>query len=377
MKGVKYVAPVFDNSGYGEASRNYILSLYNAGVPITVEARSFESNPAPVGTQEERDVLNSLVDRDIEFDVVIVHLTPDLAPAYLDKYPGKYMISYTVWETSKLHPLWAECCNLMDEVWLPCDWNIEAFKSSGVTVPLIKIPHGIDPKTFDSCHGTDLFSNATGSTFNFYSIMQWNARKNPEGLLRAYYNAFRNEEDVRLILKTYIGRGLPPSEEARRLKEAVQRIKVDMQLPSYPKVVLISDVLSTEQMKGLHLFGDAYVSIPHGEGWCLPMMEAGLAGNPVIGTGVGGNMEYMDEINSYPVPYIWDYVYGMATFNPWYLGEQQWARPSVPETSRLMSHVFNYRERSKAKGLLLQKKIKEEFSWDSVASKMIRRLSEL
>ena len=36
MLGVKYVAPVFDSSGYGNASREYIYSLHNKGVPITV-----------------------------------------------------------------------------------------------------------------------------------------------------------------------------------------------------------------------------------------------------------------------------------------------------------------------------------------------------
>jgi replicative DNA helicase Mcm len=92
------------NSGYGEASRNYVLALHRAGVPVTVTPHCFERNPPVVGSAADRETLKEIVNKDIDFDVVIVHLTPDLAPAYVRKYPDKYVISYTVWETSKLHP---------------------------------------------------------------------------------------------------------------------------------------------------------------------------------------------------------------------------------------------------------------------------------
>jgi glycosyltransferase involved in cell wall biosynthesis len=119
------------------------------------------------------------------------------------------------------------------------------------------------------------------------------------------------------------------------------------------------------------------VSLTHGEGFGLTMFEAGLAGKPVIATGKGGNMEYMTSENSYPVPAEWDYVYGMSTFNPWYLGSQEWARPSLPEAARIMRHVFNNREEAAEKAALLRNRIKTEFSWDMVAGQMISRLKEL
>lgn len=105
MRGVKYIGPVFDHSGYGEASRNYVLALHRAGVPLTLQPHCFEKDPPPVGTAADRDALNSLVDRNIGYDVVIVHLTPDHLPAYAQKYKDKHLISYTVWETSLLHPM--------------------------------------------------------------------------------------------------------------------------------------------------------------------------------------------------------------------------------------------------------------------------------
>jgi hypothetical protein len=88
-----------------------------------------------------------------------------------------------------------------------------------------------------------------GDTFTFLSVMQWNFRKNPEGLLRAYFNAFSDRDDVRLVLKAYIGGGQPPNKEAELIKEVVGRIKADMQLPSYPRVSLITETLSSDKLR--------------------------------------------------------------------------------------------------------------------------------
>lgn len=378
MIGVKYIGPIYDHSGYGEAARNYVLALHRAGVPITLQPHCFERDPPAVGTSDDREVLNSLVNKDIEFDKVIVHLTPDHLPAYAQQFKDKHLISYTVWETSLLHPKWAADCNAADEVWVPCDWNVESFRNSGVTVPIHKIHHGIDVGMYDPISKEEIDATGIGgSTYTFLSVMQWNFRKNPEGLLRAYFNTFSSKDDVRLLMKAYIGRGQPPTKEAELIKEVVTRIKGDMQLPEYPRVSLITETLSSDKLRALYAAADAYVSLTHGEGFGLTMFEAGLAGKPVIATNKGGNMEYMTEENSYPVPSDWDYVYGMSTFNPWYLGNQQWARPNLPAASKLMRHVFENREAAAAKGAALRELIKSEFSWDKVAGQMISRLKEL
>lgn len=379
MRGVKYIAPFYDFSGYGEASRNYILALHRAGVPLTIEARRFDVNPPDIASAEERAILQSLEGKKIDFDIVVVHLTPDLAPAYVDQYPDKYVISYTVWETSLLHPKWVDACNRVKEVWLPCQWNIDCFKQSGVNVPMCKVPHGISATMFDNVDTSKFKLDGIDktSTFVFYSIFQWNARKNPVGLIRSYFNAFSKEDDVVLVLKTYIGGGLPTETEQRQIKDQVLRLKQDMGLPYYPRLYLIVDKLSTEQMKCLHLYGDAYVSLHHGEGWGLGAFEAGLAGKPVVATGATGNMEYMDDSNSYPVGYQWDYVQAMSGFNPWYLGNQQWACPNLIDASSKLRYVHSNYGAAKEKAVLLQQRIKNEFDWSKVVEPMINRFTEI
>ncbi|MCK5019852.1 MAG: hypothetical protein KAS32_22525, partial [Candidatus Peribacteraceae bacterium] len=233
MRGIKYVGPVLDFSGYGEAARNYVLSLSARGIPITVTPRNFDPNPPPIADKSKREKLDSLIGKNIQYDVVIIHLTPDLYPRYIEK--GKYNIGFAAWETSLLHPKWVQTIDSVDEMWVPCSWNVKAFKDSGVKVPVFKIPHGIDPNTFDSLGDKEFtIKDISPSTYKFYSIFQWMYRKNPEGLLRAYFNAFDKTDDVVLILKTY---RMGMSRDKAFIRDQIIDIKRDMGIGGYPKVI--------------------------------------------------------------------------------------------------------------------------------------------
>ncbi len=374
IEGIRYISCFEDFSGYGSAARNYVFSLYKRGVPITIQSRNFDPFPPEVVDREQKELLDSLAKKNIPYNKVIVHLTPDLYPLHLEK--GKYNIGFCAWETSRLHPKWVDCCNRMQEMWVPCEWNVTAFRESGVTVPVHKIPHGIDVGMFKSSD-TEQFSvgNIDESTFKFYSIFQWQPRKNPEGLLRAYFNAFTENDDVVLILKTYLGN--TGVDNLKQIRDRILYVKRDMNLSYFPKVVLISELLSETQIVGLHKFGDAYISLHRGEGWNIPCFTSGLAGNPVIATSCGGNTEFMKKDNSYLVDFMWTYVSEMGGFNQWYRGDQQWASPNPVDASEKMRRVFDSREEASEKGRILSRYIKENFSFAEVANIIIERLSSV
>ena len=370
MKGIKYVAPIFDNSGYSSASREYILALHKFGIPITVKPFCFETNQKPFGDASKREIINSLVNKDIKYDIVISQLTPDMA--LKNREEGKHNIVYFAWETSRVHPEWVDCLNKLDSVFTCCDWNVESIKASGVVKPVYKVPHGIDLNKFDNIEKLDLGINIDEKTFIFYNIFQWNPRKNPEGLLRSYFNAFTRDENVLLVLKTYINNGC--TNENKFISEQINKIKFDMGLSNYPRVALVTSILSEEQILGLHKSCDCLVSLHNAEGFGLVPFEAGLNGNIVIATGATGNMEYMSKFNSYPVDYRWGYVCGMSSFNRWYMGNGLWAEPSEVHASKLMRYVFENRDEARERCKNLQTYIKETFSWESVAKTMLDNL---
>jgi glycosyltransferase involved in cell wall biosynthesis len=368
MSGVKYIGPVFDGSGYAEAARNYVLSIYKKGYPITLEPISFERARPDLG--EDGKLLHSLVNKDIRYDKVITHSTPDLWDQCLQNDRDKYHIGYTVWETSKLDPRWVVACNRADEVWVPSIWNMEVFKGSGVTSPLHKIPHAINVPDLDSVPSFTL-ENVSEDTFIFYSIFQWQERKNPYGLLAAYNAAFSGIDDVILIVKTYNREQSADSEQLRRMVLEFRKL---INLPHHPKILLIVDNMSSEDITALHKRGDCFVLLQRAEGWGLPHFEAAACGKPVITPSYGGQVDFLKEDNSYLLDYTLTPVSGMP-WSPYYRGDQLWCEPDMEQAMELMRHVHSNRQEAKEKGERARNFVAQNFTWDQVGDLIVGRLS--
>lgn len=169
IKGIKYIGPVWDNSGYARANRENILALHSLGIPVTISPISFESIRPDLGKHGQ--ILNSLTNISIDYDVVLIHTTPEFWSKHREE--GKYNIGYTIWETTKLHPDWPKYINsTVDKVLVGCEWNKEVFKDSGVTIPIGVVPHGIGKDNFDNVVSYNI-ENLNKDTYTFYSIFQW------------------------------------------------------------------------------------------------------------------------------------------------------------------------------------------------------------
>lgn len=169
IKGVKYVGPILDGSGYAQANRGNILALYKAGVPLTLKPISFEQARPDLG--EDGKIINSLIGKNIDYDVVIVHTTPEFWENHIEL--GKINIGYTIWETDKLHPDWPKYINnSVDKVLVGCEWNKEVFEDSGVTIPIGVVPHVVNTDVFKDIEPYTI-AGVDENAYTFYSIFQW------------------------------------------------------------------------------------------------------------------------------------------------------------------------------------------------------------
>lgn len=140
---------------------------------------------------------------------------------------------------------------------------------------------GIPRNAFVCCASFDLRSD--------YS------RKNPNAVVSAFLQAFPGDADVRLIIKT---NGNPDSIFMNsRMKMLVESIRSDN------RFVLITETLPYEKVLSIYDACDVFISLHRAEGLGLGPMEAMLLGKLVIATGYSGNMAYMTEQNSMPIPY--------------------------------------------------------------------------
>jgi len=370
IKGIKYTGPILDNSGYSKACRGNILALYHAGVPITLNSISFESARPDLG--EDGKIIYSLIDKKIDYNINLIHTTPEFWSQHKERTACN--IGYTIWETTKLHDDWPDYINNnVDKVLVGCKWNESVFKNSGVTIPIGVVPHGININEFNTIAPYQI-AGVRDTDFVFYSIFQWTERKCPLALLKAYYHAFQNNEEVVLVLKAY-GNDYS-AKQKQSIVNAIKHLKWNMPMPVFPKVVLIGNMLTEDEISAVHARGDCYVSLDRGEGFGLSPFTAGAAGNPIIVTGFGGSTEYAKEDNSYLVDYTLTPVYGMP-WSRWYNGTQLWAEPDVIDGANKMKYVYEHQENAKVNGQGLQEYIRENFSWEVIARKIISEIEEL
>ena len=368
MTAIKYSGTFQDHSGYGSANRAFITALYCAGVDVTTEliVQVIErTNHGWTG-----DLATTLADRQIPYNIKIIHLTPDMYPRYMEQ--GKYNIGHLFWETDRLPNEWVEPINKMQEIWTSSKTMAQLFRNCGVKVPVYAFPQPLDISEAD--RPWERFDIPEHKGFLFYSVFQWIERKNPKTLLQAYWETFTGRQDVSLLLKTY--RVVYSQEEYERIRLDIERWKRESGLVHFPRVLLVTKLLTHDEMMRLHFTADAYLSADHGEGWSRPLQEALLMGKPAITTARGGIHEYLDESMYYPI----SSTYVPVIEQPWipfYSSEQNWAQLDRDEFKKKMQFVFMNKNTAQLKGYMAKDFMKQKFSYHKIGMQMKRRLEEI
>lgn len=367
---LSYIGPVFDSSGYGNAARNNIAALHSVGTDIEVLPISFEADKTDLGKLGK--LISSLVVTLPTNDLRILHCTPENYTRVLDK--ETYNIGYAAWETSKLPSTWPNLFNQLDELWVPSQHNVEVFKSSGVTVPVHCMPHTFDTKSTVKSE-VGLIERRNDDEYLFYSIFQWLERKNPNALLKAYLTEFNKDDNVTLVLKTFLFNHVRDDEKTA-IRKVIADVKERLFMDNYPRLLLITDLLTSEEIVGIHEYADCFV-LPHRcEGFGIPIAEAMLAGNPTISTAYGGPSDFVEHNKTgLLLDYQMTPVYGM----PWkiYTGHMDWAEPDINHLRRCMRWVYENRDDASLLGLQGQEYLRETHSWKSIGKLMNTRLKKI
>ena len=366
---VKYTGPMADPSGYGEANRNYICALDQAGVDLTTEIFSYSANETNVFGDSFR-LAKKLEGRDIDYDIKIIHVPCDAYLRYME--PCKYHIGHLFWETDRMSPEWVWNCNLVDEIWTGSEHNKQAFEKSGVTRPIWVFPQAID--TALAKQQLDLWEVPSHRGFLFYSIFQWIQRKNPELLVKAYLSEFGSEENVSLLIKTY--REKFTEEEKNSIESEIRVWKQEIGKQNSPPIYLNVELMSKKDVFRLHKTGDCFVLPHYGEGWSICEVEAMLFGKPVIATNLGGVHDWLTKESYLPLPYKEVNVSGME-FAPWYRTEQLWGKVDINDLRKRMRWVYENQEEAGKIGKLGQEFVHKHFSFLGVGEMLKSRLGDI
>jgi glycosyltransferase involved in cell wall biosynthesis len=279
---------------------------------------------------------------------------------------GTRRIAHWAWELPHLPRDWTRAADDFDAIWAGSSFVARAIAQS--TARRVEIlPYVVSDRTLTPQH--DARAAALGlpdDAFVFLSAFDYAsypARKNPEGAIRAFVDAFpaKNRDGPWLIVKSH---GTASSDSVTdRIKEACG---------GHPRVRLIYDVLSPKDMAMLQDACDCIVSLHRSEGFGLNIAECMLAGKAAIATAYSGNLDFMDGSNSYPVGYkLVDVREGEY---PLYQG-QVWAEPDHDEAVALMRYVAANSDEAKARGEAARATIRKRFTASAVAEDWGRLLT--
>ncbi|HYU24027.1 MAG TPA: glycosyltransferase, partial [Thermoanaerobaculia bacterium] len=330
--GVNIVGYVRAELGTGEGARLTVAAVKAAGIPYCVLEYGDTSS-------RQHHPFNDFGSERPVYDVNLVQLNADMFPRFAERYPelmqGRYTIGVWAWEVDALPEEMAAAARYADEIWGISEFTATVIAKS-ISKPVFAYPHPVVPPSPPPLTRADfglpdafLFLFC----FDFFSIME---RKNPRGLIEAFCRAFAPNEGPVLVIKTI--NGDREIDQLERLRAATGG-RADIRI--------IDGYMPHSHVHALMNVCDVYVSLHRGEGFGLTMAEAMALGKPVIATGYSGNLDFMNEDNSYLVPFELEAV--PRGCDPYPVGAR-WAAPDVTEAARLMRYVYEHGDEARKTG---------------------------
>ncbi len=360
-------APAVELAGYldaavgvGEAARRYVAALRSAGVAVLDR-----DVPLPGRDAADTELVDGPRPRADDVSFNLLCLNPEQMVPFLngpDAPPrdGRITIGIWSWEVDVLPPGWREAGAYLTEVWTYSRFGADLI-GAGVDVPVFGFPPPVSEPSNSSQPAPQLPPGFRVLVmFDFLSTLE---RKNPLGAIEAYRRAFEPGDGAVLVVKSVNGQHRP-----ERMAELLAAVE------GRPDILLIDRTMSGAERDALIAMCDCYLSLHRSEGHGLPLAEAMALGKPVVATAYGGNMEFMGEMNSYPVAWAPAFVGDGVEHYP---TNASWAEPDLEHAARLLQAVHRDPEGARQRAQQGRQDVQALLAPEVVGAHMRGRLQEL
>ena len=261
-------------SGFGEATRSVGAALAEVGLHAL-------SVGAPKDIVQRKDLWPGDIALGAPGAGLWIHCGP---PEFIDETLEGRHAALFFWETDRLPDTeaaraWRRKLSRMDEVWAPSTFVKETLEASGIALPIVRVPLPVDTQLFApgprAPIGLNLPDGFDESWTVFLYVGTWDPRKQPDVLVRAFTTTFSAADKALLLIKSYA------TGNASRDQETLGR-RVEAAKAGTAHVRIIAEVLPREGMANLFRFSSAFVTASHGEGFCIPAVQAMSCSVPVI-----------------------------------------------------------------------------------------------
>ena len=248
---------------------------------------------------------------------------------------------YWAWELPRAPKRWLADAAMADEVWVPSRYVADSL--AGARAPVRVVPH---PLFLEDYAG--VAPAPRRASFQAVALFDFNssaARKNPQGAIAAFAQAFGDDAGARLVLKTQNGARHP--EALTALRQAAPA-----------NVEIIDETWPYAEVKALIAGSDVLLSLHRAEGFGLTPAEALALGTPVIATGWSGVTDFLDGSVAVLVP-----SGRTAVEDPQgiYRG-QAWAEPDIAFAAQALRELRANPERRQALAAAGRRRVAERLS---------------
>lgn len=292
MVGINVIGMPFGMHGLGQELRDKVRGMQSVGIDVCI----LEQNYSSLRRRIVEPDIEALISLKPVYPVNLIchnlpatHLIHRKTPELLE---GLYNIGAPYWEYPQIPKNHLVGLDALDEIWTSNSFLTDCFRTV-TDVPITEMPlHLPFPDDVADLPARKSDGFVFGYVFDFNSMA---SRKDPNAVILAFLECFGSVPDaqVELVLKYSFeaSRWVNPA----RVDEFLRLAALD------PRIKLISEPYSTEQMGALMQSFDAYVSPHRAEGLGRGIIEAMMRGKAVAATKYSGPAQFLDAEWSYPL----------------------------------------------------------------------------
>lgn len=356
---INYHATFSKTSGISEAARANFSALKDSA--FILNQINYVENKRQL-IREGGHLQDSITDKTIN----IYHININDIPCFLLNNDiiiasKTYNIAYWAWEFNKLPENFINLLPLFDEIWVPSSFCQNVFASYSFK-PVIKIPHLIERIEIEQSKPKIELQDK----FVFLSIfdsLSTPERKNTDGLIKCFLDTFSANPNVVLILKTV------NLEKNKRLHQ-----KFIEQTKDHKSIILINEDYTKKELIQLIDSCHSYVSLHRAEGFGLTLAEAMSRNKIVIGTGYSGNLEFMNNQNSFLIHYQ---LMTQDKDSDFIKQGYEYAEPDIENSKKVLKFVYDNYTDIEHIGLNGKQTIENSFSKKKIGDLMCSRLQKI
>lgn len=298
MTHVHIKGPLLSISGYGVHARQICRWAFSQDFHVTTDITPWGTTP----WYTDRTECDGLIDKIMESSSPLKS-KPDVSfqimlPNEWDHVLAKknFGVSAVV-ETDICSSKWVESCRRMDHIIVPSEFAKRCLVNSGLKSKKVTV---IPESYIDSCEESPVSLNVSFETSeNYLMFGQMSGdyetdRKNTATTIALFCDLFKDNADVGLIIKTNSGGNSSVDRHISKLK--LNSIIKQVRTGPFPKIYFLHGYLNEKEVSSLykHPKVKGLISLTHGEGFGLPLLEAAACGLPICATNWSAHTEFLN-----------------------------------------------------------------------------------